>query len=218
MKKTQYFSHDSNARHDPKIKALVNKYGPCGYAHYFMIVEILREQENYKYDLKKRYNKIAMAQEIYMQEDELVQFVETCVEYELLEMNGESISSKSLTNRMKLMEEMTEKKKVAGRMGAQKRYNPSVLDDLVDKYSSAIAEPKQSHSSAIAEHSNKINKEINKKKNVNKQSHSSAIAEPRRRVMKPCPNCGAGLYPSCEDYCGDCGWHAPIPIPPNVKL
>ena len=48
LKDAYYFSHDSNARNDEKIMAMRSVYGLPGYAMYFMIVEILREQSNYK--------------------------------------------------------------------------------------------------------------------------------------------------------------------------
>lgn len=36
-----YFSHDSNARHDYKVGALRHRFGPKGYAFYFILLEIL---------------------------------------------------------------------------------------------------------------------------------------------------------------------------------
>ena len=46
-KDAYYFPHDSNARHDPKIMALIAELSPLGYAYFFMLIEILREQSNY---------------------------------------------------------------------------------------------------------------------------------------------------------------------------
>jgi hypothetical protein len=56
-KKTNYFSHDSNARNDSKILAVRIKYGIEGYGIYFMILERLREESNYM--CVKDYNSIA---------------------------------------------------------------------------------------------------------------------------------------------------------------
>ena len=47
MKKTNYFSHDSNARNDSKIISLRMKLGVEGYGIYFMIIERLREETDY---------------------------------------------------------------------------------------------------------------------------------------------------------------------------
>lgn len=60
-KSAYYFSHDCNARNDNKILALRSVYGLEGYAIYFMMIEILREQTDYKYPISKyTFNAIAI--------------------------------------------------------------------------------------------------------------------------------------------------------------
>lgn len=52
MKKdAYYFSHFSNARHDRKIKRLRKELGIEGYGIYFMLLEVLREQLDFKYPI-----------------------------------------------------------------------------------------------------------------------------------------------------------------------
>jgi hypothetical protein len=52
MKKdAYYFSHFANARHDRKIKRLRKDLGIEGYGVYFMLLEVLREQVDFKYPL-----------------------------------------------------------------------------------------------------------------------------------------------------------------------
>ena len=52
-KDAYFFSHDCNARNDPKILALRSVYGAEGYGVYFMLVEILREQPEYRLSVNK---------------------------------------------------------------------------------------------------------------------------------------------------------------------
>ena len=52
MKEAYYFPHYSNARNDRKIKRIRKVHGPIGYAAYFMILEILRDQTDYKYPIQ----------------------------------------------------------------------------------------------------------------------------------------------------------------------
>ena len=52
-KDAYFFSHDCNARNDPKILALRSIYGAEGYGVYFMLIEILREQPEYKLPITK---------------------------------------------------------------------------------------------------------------------------------------------------------------------
>lgn len=43
-----YFPHYSNARNDTKVIDLIRKYGHAGYGYYFMMLEIMREQPDFK--------------------------------------------------------------------------------------------------------------------------------------------------------------------------
>lgn len=46
-----YFPHFSNARNDRKIRRMIKKQGLESYAVYFMILEVLREQDEFKYPM-----------------------------------------------------------------------------------------------------------------------------------------------------------------------
>jgi hypothetical protein len=50
-KDAYYFPHFSNARHDRKIKRLRKELGIEGYGIYFMILEVLRDQEDFSYPM-----------------------------------------------------------------------------------------------------------------------------------------------------------------------
>lgn len=63
MKKdAYYFPHDSNAKDDPKCMMLIEQLGLEGYGIFWVLVETLRDQPNYKYPVKllpaiaRRYN------------------------------------------------------------------------------------------------------------------------------------------------------------------
>lgn len=51
-KDAYYFPHFSNARHDRKIKRLRKDLKNEGYAIYFMILEVLRDQLDFRYPIK----------------------------------------------------------------------------------------------------------------------------------------------------------------------
>ena len=52
MKKdAYYFPHFCNARHDRKIKRVIKELGVEGYGIYFMLLEVLREQTDFKFPL-----------------------------------------------------------------------------------------------------------------------------------------------------------------------
>lgn len=51
-KEAYYFSHDYSTTNDPKIQALLGKYGAKGYGIYWRVVEILHEEQEHKLYLK----------------------------------------------------------------------------------------------------------------------------------------------------------------------
>ena len=53
MKDSYYFPHFCNARHDRKIKRLKKDLGIEGYGIYFMLLEVLREQTDFRYPLNE---------------------------------------------------------------------------------------------------------------------------------------------------------------------
>lgn len=53
MKKdAYYFPHFCNARHDRKLKRVIKDLGIEGYGIYFMLLEVLREQPDFKYPIE----------------------------------------------------------------------------------------------------------------------------------------------------------------------
>jgi hypothetical protein len=62
MKDAYYFPHDSNAKDDPKCIQLIEELGPEGYGIFWILIETLRSQSDYKAPLSilngmaRRYN------------------------------------------------------------------------------------------------------------------------------------------------------------------
>ena len=51
-KEAYYFSHDSNAKDDPKSSLLIEELGLEGYGIYWVLIEVLRDQPGYTYPLR----------------------------------------------------------------------------------------------------------------------------------------------------------------------
>lgn len=120
MKEAYYFSHDSNARNDPKCSALINDFGFEGYGVFWAIVEILAEQENYKL---KKFTKLytGLSRQLLLDEEKLRSIIEAMLEaYELLVQDENYIWSESLLRRMKIKESKRQVKVEAGRKGGIK--------------------------------------------------------------------------------------------------
>jgi hypothetical protein len=95
-KDVYYFSHDCNARNDEKIIAMRSVYGLEGYAMFFMIVEIMREQNQYKLEMNK-YIWSALAMQMHTEASKVQKFVEDCInEFQLFVLKDEFLYSESL--------------------------------------------------------------------------------------------------------------------------
>lgn len=128
MKDAYYFSHDSNARHDPKILAMRSIYGCEGYGWFWIIIEMLREQENYKLKHDK-YICNALAMQTQCNADAMQKYLEDCInEFELFETDGECFWSNSLIKRMEIKNQKSEK----ARMAALARWNKNKCTSNAD--------------------------------------------------------------------------------------
>jgi len=100
MKDARYFTHDDNARHDPKMQALIKKYGMKGYGMFWVIIETLRGARGHKVSFKK-YVMESFAEEMKCTAVEVKAFIEDCInEFELFIQENESFYSESLLERM----------------------------------------------------------------------------------------------------------------------
>ena len=119
MKKTNYFSHDSNARNDSKIIPLRMKLGSEGYGIYFMIIERLREETNYT--CLKDYDGLAF--DFRTTKEKIKSVIE---DFDLFEFTDDGyFYSKSLKQRMLIKDEKSKRRSEAGVLGNEKRWKKS---------------------------------------------------------------------------------------------
>lgn len=139
-KDTYYFSHDSNARMDPKITDMTYDYGMNGYGMYWVIVEVLREETEYKLKNDKSTWR-ALAMQMHSRSEEVQEFINKCInEYKLFLTDDIYFWSKSLNERMEKVENIKQKRKDA----ANKRWGSKEEDSN----SNAIALQEHSISNA----------------------------------------------------------------------
>lgn len=115
-KDAYYFSHDSNAKDDPKCMLVIDQLGLEGYGIYWVLIEVLRDQPNFSYPMKlvpilaRRYNTTAEKMMTVIQK------------YGLFELNPEEeFFSLSLNKRMEKLEASREQRRLAGKSSAEKR-------------------------------------------------------------------------------------------------
>ena len=111
-KDAYYFSHDSNAFHDPKIIKMVMELGLISYGIYWVIVENLRNEQEY------RLHKDDIQTIAYQCRCEEAIVEQIISKYQLFIYNEKGhFYSESLNKRMEIMDELKEKRIEAGRKG-----------------------------------------------------------------------------------------------------
>lgn len=129
-KDAYFFAHDCNARNDPKILALRSVYGAEGYGVYFMLIEILREQPEYKLSVNK-YIWSTLAMQMQVDAERLEQILNDCCQEfsengkTLLVNDGEFLYSASLIRRMGKVDDISQLRREA----AKKRWQNQPCKD-----------------------------------------------------------------------------------------
>lgn len=141
-----YFSHDASARNDNKILNVRMKYGVEGYGIYFMLIERLREKENYMESTD--YN--ALGFDFRVDSGKVKDIVNNFGLFVISE-DGDYFYSESLINRMNIMEEKERKKSEAGKKAAQARWgdknNATAMRTQCDGNANKIKETKEKNKS-----------------------------------------------------------------------
>ena len=116
-----YFSHDSNAKDDPKCMLLIEELQLEGYGIYWLLVEVLREQENYKYPLRMVP---VLARKFLTTKEKMLAVI---YKYDLFVVeNEEFFYSESLNRRMGLMNDKREQARLAGTKSGEARRNKAL--------------------------------------------------------------------------------------------
>ena len=129
MKDAYYFSHDSNAKDDPKCIMLIEQLGLEGYGIFWVLIETLRDQPEHKYPL----NLIPAIARRFNTTTEKMNVVVNNYGLFIIE-NEEFFYSKSLNERMLLVDQRREQTSLAGQKGMKTRWGNAgitVLDNTV---------------------------------------------------------------------------------------
>lgn len=114
-KEAYYFSHDANARNDVKIIRLRRSLGLEGYAIYFCLIEILREQSGYRLAMASIPD---IAFELHTSEEKVKVVINS---FDLFEIDETHFFSPRLLASMEQYNELKTKLVEAGRKGGLSR-------------------------------------------------------------------------------------------------
>lgn len=126
MKDAYYFPHDYEPASDPKMMALLGKYGAVGYGIFWRIVEMLHSDSNHKLPLKD-YIFNALGSQLIVEVEKVKEIISYCIEScELFKSDGEYFWSNRALKNIDKRREISEIRSEAGRIGAiakQKKAN-----------------------------------------------------------------------------------------------
>lgn len=121
-KDAYFFSHDCNARNDQKILELRSVYGYEGYGRFWALVEMMREEADYKIMLTE-YVWNALALQLQCDSETAHKFVSDCIEkFHLFQSDGKAFWSTSLHRRMNVFDEKSSRRKEAAKKAAEARW------------------------------------------------------------------------------------------------
>jgi len=163
-KDAYYFSHDSNAKDDPKCVLLIEQLGMEGYGIFWVLIETLRDQPGYKYPIALIP---AMARRYCTTAEKMKAVI---MSYGLFEIeNDEFFYSVSLNRRMEHLEHRREIASRAGKESAKKRL-------LLDSGSTDV-QPTFNECSTSKVKESKVNKSKLKESTLN----TSPAARPKHK-------------------------------------
>ena len=161
-KDAYYFSHDSNAKDDPKCMLLIEELQLEGYGIYWLLVEVLREQENYKYPLRMVP---VLARKFLTTKEKLLAVI---YKYDLFVVeNEEFFYSESLNRGMGLMNDKREQARLAGKKSGEARRNKALeykkeinatSTDVQQTFNDSSTDAEQLKESKLKEKKEKVNK------------------------------------------------------------
>ena len=163
-KDAYYFSHDSNAKDDPKCMLLIEELQLEWYGIYWLLVEVLREQENYKYPLRMVP---VLARKFLTTKEKMLAVI---YKYDLFVVeNEEFFYSESLNRRMGLMNDKREQARLAGKKSGEARRNKALeykkeinvtSTDVQQTFNDSSTDAEQLKESKVKESKVKEKKEI----------------------------------------------------------
>ena len=130
-KEAYYFSHDYSTTNDPKVQALLGKYGAKGYGIYWRVVEILHEEQEHKLYLKPyMFEAIASTfkEDVNLIKEIITYQVKVC---ELFRKKGKFIYSDRVFENIAKRDKIKESRSIAGQRSAEVRKQQKLTSDKV---------------------------------------------------------------------------------------
>jgi hypothetical protein len=227
-----YLKHDTNAHRDPKMMRLRAKYGNEGYGAFWVLAEMMREQEGGRC---LRSDAEVLALEIRF--DCLSELIDDCCAWGIFECSEEEYWAPRMVRDMEAYQKRKDSARIAGAIGASKRWhsNERKGEEKKGKKSKSPPTPKKKqYAESVAltdeEHAKLVDnygkaataKAIAKLNNYKGESgkryksdyrallnwaFEAVGAHPLKKPedQRTCKHCGAARPPGNKSFCSECG-------------
>ncbi len=129
MKETYYFSHDYNAIQDPKMMAVLLNCGLSGIGMYWILIEILHQQQDNKISYQEYCDFIDFYGRLNEENEHLLNKIkQMLIDVGLFVKQDDLISSKRVLENKKQREILSEKRSIAGKKSAEIRLNQTSVE------------------------------------------------------------------------------------------
>lgn len=180
MKESYYFSHDYNARQDPKLQEVMAHHGVAGIGIYWCIVEQLYEQGGLL--SLKLVKGIAYALHVDAEQVESV-----IKDFGLFEIDGDSFYSNTVNSRLQRREDISEKRRKAIEARWGKKGGDEIQNDtnVLQTNNTCITNVIQNDTNKIKEKEKEIEKEnINTTKSIVSSEKKFSASDDAERKMR----------------------------------
>jgi hypothetical protein len=176
-----YFPHFSNARNDRKLRRVRKELGMEGYGIYFAVLEVLRDQKDFKYPLE---DIDLLSDELNTSEPKVKSVI---CNYDLFQTNDEDFFSIKFNEFLAPYLDAKERKKIAGMKGNLVRHKhvtkeqvAEMTDQEVIDLTESIRNARTARALPLPRETTASQKKVNKSKvnkvNKNKDSKKDAVA------------------------------------------
>ncbi len=146
MKSQCYFTHSSSEHHSTKLLPMINEYGMKGYGWYWVVMETLRDEDDYTLPLNDFTVMALQAKFRTLAEDvpdrgTVQGFLRFCVHASIFYLENDRFGSTTLTKQMAHMEKTIQARAEAGRKGG--RAKQPALPSSENSTSNCLANDKQ---------------------------------------------------------------------------
>ena len=152
--RVDYFRHNVNSRSDLSLSLVLDEFGAEGYGRYWLIIELLYIAEDQMIELSN-LTKRSFASSWKCNLEEVDEFIAYLVDVELMTIEGDMLYSNGVMKRVSMMretkEELAEKRREAGRKGAEARWRKENEAEDIASTPKMTPEPNEEQRKEIVE-------------------------------------------------------------------